>query len=117
MNSYQYINPYKPPHPFHLTEKQKLFLKDWEQQRNGSKIRFYFINGFIKKISWLFLFLKLIQVFTLNSETIYFYNSPLGLCFLFFELIFWIFCGIVVGWLNFVNRESRYELFLSMRHF
>ena len=117
MNSYHYINPYRPQHPFQLTDKQRSFLNSWEKKRKGSRPKFYFINGFLKNTSWIFIFQKLIQFLSFNEATVLFYKSTSGLLFLLVEILFWLFCGVVIGWMNYISRESRFELFKSMRHF
>ncbi len=118
MNSnWQYINPYNLPHPYTLTDKQRVFIKRWETERKKPKLQFYFIDGFIKQVSWIFLAFKFIQLIFLKSETQFLYSTGTGVLFLIIELLFWIFCGVVLGWMKFTQKETEFELFKSMRHF
>jgi len=112
-----YINPYNPPHPFRLTEKQRRFLITWERRRKQPRWQYLLIHGFIKQVAWLFLLLKSAQLFFFSDATRSFYNSPEGLFFLLFECIFWIFCGLTLGWMNYTQKETEYEIFRSQRHF
>jgi hypothetical protein len=117
MKTVHYINPYNPPHPYRLSNKQRQFLKKWEKQKDTPRITYFLINGVLKKISWVFLLFKAIQLIIFNEQSANFYNTGFGLLFLFIELVFWFFAGIIIGWIQYTEKESQYELFRSMRHF
>jgi len=112
-----YINPYNPPHPFRLSEKERRFLKKWEQSRRKPRWFYFLVHGFLKQVSWIFLFFKILQLIFFSDASGQFYNSAEGLLFLLFECVFWIFCGITLGWMNYTRKETEYELFRSLRHF
>jgi hypothetical protein len=117
MQSNQYINPYNPPHPYRLSNKQRLFLKKWEKQKEMPRVMYFLINGFLKKISWVFIIFKFIQFIFFKEQSNNFYATGFGILFLVTELLFWIFCGLIMGWMQYTQKESEYELFRSMRHF
>jgi hypothetical protein len=117
MHSSQYINPYKPQHPYSLSNKQRLFLKKWEKQRDMPRVMYFLINGFLKKISWVFIILKAVQFIFFNEQSTNFYITGFGVFFLLTEFFFWVFCGLILGWMQYTEKESEYELFKSMRHF
>jgi hypothetical protein len=117
MQSNHYINPYQPRHPYSLTNKQRQFLKHWEKQKETPRFVYFLFNGVIKKISWVFILFKVIQLLFFKEQSYNFYVTGFGIVFLFIEILFWIFCGLTFGWLEYTKKESEYELFHSMRHF
>ena len=92
------------------TEKQLAFMHSWKNKRNSPFWKFLLLHGIFKECFFLFIVIKIIQFFYENQAFTFFYLSIEGLIFLFFEILFWIFAGFIIGWIKYNSNEIEYEL-------
>lgn len=103
----QKIEAYKIIKP---SDKELSFMHTWENQRNLPKWKFFFFHGILKECLLLFIVIKILQVLIESDAFLIFYSSLQGLIFLFFEILFWFFGGLIIGWFKYNSREIEYEL-------